>query len=148
MQNLFAKLNDVRGCCFQRSWQMQTHLNVKTQQRVLATNRLIQNFPVFRLSHHHHAIFNDIDLAFGWDFDSASWAAFESKLKLAYLVARATNEWFLLANREFFLAKSHQRVSASTHYRPTLTLRFVHTFKPNRTEISVHIRFRFFSFYS
>jgi len=45
------------------------------------------------------AIANDIDLPFGWDFDSPTSAAFESKLKLAYLVARAANERFFLAKQ-------------------------------------------------
>lgn len=100
----------------------------------------------FRHSHHMPiAIANDIDLPFGWDFDSPTSAAFESKLKLAYLVARAANERFFLAkqlptgNCRFHEKKKNipsTCVSAfpnsAVQCSPTLTLRLVHTFKPNR----------------
>lgn len=90
------------------------------------------------------AIANDIDLPFGWDFDSPTSAAFESKLKLAYLVARAANERFFLAkqlptgNCRFHEKKNIPSTCVSAfpnsavQCSPTLTLRLVHTFKPNR----------------
>lgn len=79
MQNLFAKLNDVPACCFQpsSSWQMQTHLNVKTGN---SNSNSVYIYPGHR-NRQSPSTFAGI-----CDSPTDSSPAFESNSKLAYLV--------------------------------------------------------------